>query len=374
MSEPPRTSSAADAQLLGAAHRRLHDTVSRALGTFEAMATSRDTQQRLDSDMIQSIMAQMRTFVHGDDDASLEPAVLRRLAEVHRDNGKTEAAAILFLQQIAELSHNHDYGHVTGAYGAVSEHDILEMVSAHVELCGLVKGRASLRHGDEALRLATVLAGQKPAHAEAVCGQLSAFAKRLRLLGMAGQAARMLHQVARLESAARKSEGSYGAEDLWSRGNDQVPDAPSSARRRRRAATQSQPEPEPEALSGGMGSAALLKATADMKAVLGATQQVAMLQQALAEAQARAEAAEAAAAGAEGGTAQQIARALVRLERRQDQRAKRWAFRGWSEWLLEEHCRKAEAAAEAADKVRAADPLPHTSAQPQMLLSCARPD
>ena len=105
-----------------------------------------------------------------------------------------------------------------------------------------------------------------------------------------------------------------------------------------------------------MGSAALLKATADMKAVLGATQQVAMLQQALAEAQARAEAAEAAAAGAEGGTAEQIARALVRLERRQDQRAKRWAFRGWSEWLLEEHCRKAEAAAEAAHKVRARRP------------------
>ena len=52
---------------------------------------------------------------------------MRRVPELEAELRDVNERLASRLQQIAELSHNHDYGHVTGAYGAVSEHDILEI-------------------------------------------------------------------------------------------------------------------------------------------------------------------------------------------------------------------------------------------------------
>jgi hypothetical protein len=207
----------------------------------------------------------------------------------------------LYMQQIAELSHNHDYGHVTGMRGALSEHDMLDIISSHVELCGLVKGRATTRHADEALRLATVLAGRKDGDLSVTRSRLHESAERLRQLRMAGQAARLGQQVARIDTAI-KGQARDIASQPWSKANSRIPHVNKPVGKRKPAQPGGNGSDLAAAAAGAkdtfMGETvvaaaadrrALLKATSDMKEVLGLTQRVAELEQLLANSEKRAQ-------------------------------------------------------------------------------------
>ena len=353
LGQPPAASPRTPRTMAAAADPRqlLLQVLSKVLLQFESDESF--GQAHLDEDARISSLAQVRSFVHGHDEASVEPPVLCRLAQILRDDGQSEPAAVLYMQQIAELSHNHDYGHVTGKHGAVSEHDMLEMISSHVELCGLVKGRATTRHADEALRLATVLAGQKEGHLSHTRSRLNELAERLRQLRMAGQAARMGQQVARIDTAIKGQ-----AEDInsqpWSKSNSRIPHAKRSAGGRRKPAQAGGYAPSTDlvASSGvdddtvgaalaaagttaGVDRRALLKATSDMKEVLGLTQRVAELERLLANSEARAQAAEAMAAanGRRGVDAVRellVERSFENAESRGCIRVVRSTFRAWA--------------------------------------------
>ena len=258
-------------------------------------------QRHLDEDARISTIAQVRSFVHGHDDAPVEPSVLCRLAQILRDDEQSDFAAVLYVQQLATLSHNYDYGHMAGVHGAVSEYDMLDMISSHVELCGLVKGRAMPRHADEALRLATVLAGQKDGDLSYTRSRLHESAERLRQLRMAAQAARMGQQVARVDTAI-KAQAKDIASQPWSKSNSRIPHAKKPTAKRKSlggfssdlagAGVKDTFTVQP-GLVDAADRRALLKATADMKEVLGLTQRVAELEQLLANSEARAQAASA---------------------------------------------------------------------------------
>ncbi len=279
--------------------QQLLHVLSRILVQFENDASF--GQRHLDEDVRVSTIAQVRSFVHGRHDAPVEPPVLCRLAQILRDDEQSEFAAILYMQQIAELSHNHDYGHVTGMRGALSEHDMLDIISSHVELCGLVKGRATTRHADEALRLATVLAGRKDGDLSVTRSRLHESAERLRQLRMAGQAARLGQQVARIDTAI-KGQARDIASQPWSKANSRIPHVNKPVGKR----TPAQPGGNGSDLAAAAAGAkdtfmgetvvaaaadrrALLKATSDMKEVLGLTQRVAELEQLLANSEKRAQ-------------------------------------------------------------------------------------
>ena len=125
--ESPRTPGGTTAAAPTEPHQQLLHVLSRVLVQLDTDASF--GQRQLDEDARVSTIAQVRSFVHGRDDEPVDAAVLCRLAQILRDDGQSESAAILYLQQIAELSHNPDIGHVTGVYGAVSEHDMLDMIS-----------------------------------------------------------------------------------------------------------------------------------------------------------------------------------------------------------------------------------------------------
>lgn len=279
--------------------QQLLHVLSMVLVQFESDASF--GRRYLDHDARVSTIAQVRSFVHGRDDAPVEPPVLCRLAQILRDDEQSELAAVLYMQQIAQLSHNHDYGHVTGMHGAVSEHDLLNIISSHVELCGLVKGRATTRHADEALRLATVIAGRKDGDLNVTRSRLHEAAERLRQLRMAGQAARLGQQVARIDTAIQGQARDIASQP-WSKANSRIPHANKPVGKRKPA--------QPLALSSGLAQAeagakdkitgetvvagaadrrALLKATSDMKEVLGLMQRVAELEQLLANSEKRAQ-------------------------------------------------------------------------------------
>ena len=287
-------------------------------------------QRHLNEDARVSTIAQVRSFVHGRDDAPVEPSVLCRLAQILRDDEQSDFAAVLYAQQLAELSHNYDYGCMAGMHAAASEYDMLDMISSHVELCGLVKGRATTRHADEALRLATVLAGQKDCDLSYTRSRLHESAERLRQLRMAAQAARMGQQVSRVDTAI-KAQAKDIASQPWSKSNSRIPHAKKTAGKRKSAhsggfgsdlagaGSQDTLTRQP-GLVGASDRHALLKATADMKEVLGLTKRVAELEQLLANSEARAQAAsamaEADAARSKGTDPQDVEAAYaVTLER-----------------------------------------------------------
>lgn len=325
--ESPRTPGAPKAAAPTELRQQLLHVLSRVLVQLDTDASF--GQRQLDEDARVSTIAQVRSFVHGRDDEPVDAAVLCRLAQILRDDDQSESAAILYMQQIAELSHNPDIGHVTGVHRAVSEHDMLDMISSHVELCGLVKGRATTRHADEALRLATALAGNKDGDLRHTRSRLHESAERLRQLRMAAQAVRMGQQIARIDTAIQGQKKDIASQP-WSKSNTRIPHAKQQARNRRSAqsggtgsdrvvavaAAKDTCTGEP-GFTGAADRRALLKATSDMKEVLGLTQRIVELEQLLANSESRAQAAMAVAeAAGETKTAQDVEAAYAaNLER-----------------------------------------------------------
>lgn len=385
-------------------HERLLQVLGRVLQRFDGSPAF--GSEELTSDARISTLAQLRSFVHGHEDATIEPPVLCRLARILRDDAQPEPAAILYLQQIAELSHNHDYGHVSGKHGAVSEHDMLEMISSHVELCGLVKGRTQLRHADEALRLSAAVAGQqKGGDLPTISTRLTELAARLRELSMAGQAARMLQQVARIDTAINAQQQTITTQP-WSKSNSRIPHTktprlkPGEGAGKMRLPGKMTPgggyAPSADLVAGSaedgtMGAYgqsvaadrhALLRATSDMKEVLGLTQRVAELERLLSNSESRANAAEAMAyAEVSAAKAVQAAskemqvyavqelavdRALARAEARGRLRVSCTAFGAWAGGVQVGLRDQAEAEAEAATRRAAAAEARLISARQQI--------